>query len=644
MLFEDDNTAVIGLYGVVFDGYFEGKDIVGEHFHTGTDFKLKRAKGAPVHIDHTGESYVKYNGQEYLLKGIKGEVGEIIEVSPDDIGLYMQLQFEKSNEYWGLVEAMYNSGRMGASTGSDHRVQKSADGRIDIWPINEVSLTLTPAEPRTTENVSRLKSQSHDELIFKRNGETITISIEPEYILDNAVTTKTSELTEITEESAEEEQEETNVSAIQSDNSGESESMQEEAELSATEGEQEATPQQLEVSEMTTETATPEVEETKDFDFKSAFGELNQNINDKFKSLEERVTAIEDEPAEKITLKAQTVNYSNPKIDPSLAKGGTVLQNAVKSILAGKYKSVTFNAKALSEGTDSAGGYLVDPEYSNELIEILTAGSVMRRAGARVMPMMNDTLQVPRQTGGATAYWVGENASITTSDQTFNQLEIVAKKLAGLTVMSRELFVDSDPAVEAIVQEDLRRVLDEAEDIGFIRGDGSGSSPTGVKNITGVTSTSKGTNGGALGFDDLRAMIYRLNAANAPQDNRAFIMHPRELDHLYSLKINNEDNHYAFAMPQDAVSPPRVYGVPVFTTTQIPINLTVGTSTDTSEVYLGAMREAIIGQRQSITIEASMEAGNAFQNDQVMIRAITRVGFGLRHTESFEVLTGTRAV
>ena len=44
--------------------------------------------------------------------------------------------------------------------------------------------------------------------------------------------------------------------------------------------------------------------------------------------------------------------------------------------------------------------------------------------------MNGDTLQIPSQTGGATAYWVAENSQINASDQTWDQVQLQAKKLA----------------------------------------------------------------------------------------------------------------------------------------------------------------------------------------------------------------------
>ena len=50
----------------------------------------------------------------------------------------------------------------------------------------------------------------------------------------------------------------------------------------------------------------------------------------------------------------------------------------------------------------------------------------------------------------------------------------------------------------------------------------------------------------------------------------------------------------------------------------------------------------MIGQRKALELRASDAAGNAFEYDQVFIRAIMRVDCNVRHAGSFEVLKGAR--
>ena len=188
----------------------------------------------------------------------------------------------------------------------------------------------------------------------------------------------------------------------------------------------------------------------------------------------------------------------------ALTANGTPFVDAIKALRQGRFDVVTFQlaGKALSEGTTTAGGYLVPVEHSNKLIELLMSAAAIRAAGATVIPMSSDILQIPSQTGGATTYWVAENAQITASDQTWGQVQLQAKKLAALTKLSSELFEDSDPQIEKLVMADLARVLALEEDAKYLRGDGTSNTPTGLENIAGVNvdTTTLGANGGAPSF------------------------------------------------------------------------------------------------------------------------------------------------
>ncbi len=331
--------------------------------------------------------------------------------------------------------------------------------------------------------------------------------------------------------------------------------------------------------------------------------------------------------------------------ESSLSANGTPFVDAIKAMRQGRFDVVRFQlaGKALAEGTDSAGGYLVPVEHSNKLVEMLRARTAVRAAGATIIPMSSDTLQIPSQTGGATAYWVAENAAITASDQTWGQVDLQAKKLAALTKLSAELFEDSDPAVEALVMADLARVLALEEDLKYLRGDGTSNTPTGLENIDGVNvdTTTLGANGGTPDFDTLADMLYNLDASNVPADGRAWIVHPRTVNTLRQIK--DGDDKYLWADPSAPGDPPTLWGYPVFTTTAVPIDETQGENSDCSTIYLGCWPEFVIGQRKALELRASDAAGNAFEYDQIFIRAIMRVDCNVRHAASFEVLKGVRA-
>ncbi len=364
---------------------------------------------------------------------------------------------------------------------------------------------------------------------------------------------------------------------------------------------------------------------------------------------QEITTALEDMAAGDGHSHAMFLTRQAPALirergEAALTANGTPFVDAIKAMRQGRFDVVRFqlSGKALGEGTDSAGGYLVPVEHSTKLIEMLRARTAVRAAGATIIPMGSDTLQIPSQTGGATAYWVAENAQITASDQTWGQVQLQAKKLAALTKLSAELFEDSDPQVEALVMADLARVLAIEEDLKYLRGDGTGNTPTGLEHINGVNvdTTTLGANGGSPTFDILVNMLYALDADNVPAEGRAWIVHPRTINSL--RKVKDSQNKYLWADPAAPGDPPSLWGYPVFTTTSIPINEVKGTSSDCSTIYLGAWPEFVVGQRKALELRASDAAGNAFEYDQVFIRAIMRVDCNVRHAGSFEVLKGVR--
>jgi HK97 family phage major capsid protein len=138
-------------------------------------------------------------------------------------------------------------------------------------------------------------------------------------------------------------------------------------------------------------------------------------------------------------------------------------------------------AKALAAGVGSAGGFTVPENYVAELIEFLRPASVVRRMGARQIPLNNGSATMPKLTSGAQAGYVGENQDIEVTEASFGQLKMSAKKLAALVPISNDLIRFSSPQADAIVRDDLIGAVAQAEDSNFLRSDpsslGAGSKP-----------------------------------------------------------------------------------------------------------------------------------------------------------------------
>lgn len=137
--------------------------------------------------------------------------------------------------------------------------------------------------------------------------------------------------------------------------------------------------------------------------------------------------------------------------------------------------------RAQSEGVNTQGGFLVPDEFSTTIIDLRDAYGVFRRL-CQVMPMGRDTLQMPRRTGGLTAYAVGEATGLTQSTAAWDAVTLVAKKIGVLTLLSSELDEDAAVNIGDILAGEIAYAMGVYEDTVGFNGDGS-STHHGIQGI-----------------------------------------------------------------------------------------------------------------------------------------------------------------
>lgn len=138
-------------------------------------------------------------------------------------------------------------------------------------------------------------------------------------------------------------------------------------------------------------------------------------------------------------------------------------------------------------GTPSAGGNLVATELqAGSFIELLRARSVLARLGSTRLEGLQGNVAIPRQSGGGTAYWVGENTAPTATAFTVDQVPLTPHTVAGWTNYSRRLLLQSSLSVEALIRTDLARVLALAIDKTALEGDADADAPDGIADTAGI--------------------------------------------------------------------------------------------------------------------------------------------------------------
>ncbi|MDX7718954.1 phage major capsid protein [Aeromonas caviae] len=149
--------------------------------------------------------------------------------------------------------------------------------------------------------------------------------------------------------------------------------------------------------------------------------------------------------------------------------------------------SRAFNAGGAANTPAGAqsGQNLIDTTTAGSFIEMLRNRTTIMRLGTPMGGLVGN-VDVTRQTGGATAYWVGEGENAQEGTPQIGQLELTPKTLAAYTDITRRLLKQSSPDAEGIVRRDLVNAMAQAIDYAGYYGTGTGNQPRGIKNYTGI--------------------------------------------------------------------------------------------------------------------------------------------------------------
>lgn len=123
---------------------YGGTDLAGDTFTKNTDLGASRSfEGLPVYYDHA-------------LSGLKSQIGVVKYWEADDEGIEVEIELDRRHKYAKEVMELVKRGGLGLSTGSLPHLVVRKDGELKRWVVGEISLTPTPAEPRT---LTEVKSQ-----------------------------------------------------------------------------------------------------------------------------------------------------------------------------------------------------------------------------------------------------------------------------------------------------------------------------------------------------------------------------------------------------------------------------------------------------------------------------------------------------
>jgi HK97 family phage major capsid protein/HK97 family phage prohead protease len=190
-------------------------------------------------------------------------------------------------------------------------------------------------------------------------------------------------------------------------------------------------------------------------------------------------------------------------------------------------KGIIIPADVLSRAfstTTPAGGpgsNIVATELlSGSFIELLRKKAwVMKRA--RTLGGLIGNVSIPRQNGTNQVYWVGEGGAPTTGQPSVDQIAFTPKTMGAKTEITRRLLMQSTPDAEALVRDDLLKIMALGLDSVAIYGSGTANQPRGLRNITGINAVDFAIAGKPT-FEELVAMETQIALDDAEVDSMSY--------------------------------------------------------------------------------------------------------------------------
>lgn len=176
----------------------------------------------------------------------------------------------------------------------------------------------------------------------------------------------------------------------------------------------------------------------------------------------------------------------------------------------------------LTVGTNAAGGYLKGTDHlGSEFIDVLRNRMLARQLGARILTGLTGSVSIPKRTAGAVTYWVAESNAPTEGSNTFGVLSLAPNNIAANVDYTRNLLLQSNPSVDALVNGDLAIGIALGIDKAVFHGAGT-DEPLGIDGTSGIGSVS----GTTLGYAGMVEFQTDVAGSNALVENCAYVTTP----------------------------------------------------------------------------------------------------------------------
>jgi HK97 family phage major capsid protein len=304
--------------------------------------------------------------------------------------------------------------------------------------------------------------------------------------------------------------------------------------------------------------------------------------------------------------------------------------------------------KALSILTDPSGGMLLPSSIGSLWIDAVRPKTQVLNAGALTYAMETLNVLLPGWDTPPKAGWRGHGGQFGDAGGSFRQVELNARDCGCYLDVPQVLFEDAGANLEAVstlVEAQLSKAIAQALDLAaltsqdVINTGGGTAIPQGLSSIdsTGHVSANyginlsnvTGTNGATPTWDNLIDNVATVLGANFTPT--AHLSAPRAFASLAKLK----DTQLRYLGRPDYLS---ILGD--YPTSQVPLNLTKGTSSDCTASYIGDFSQMVIGLRSEIRLLVDPYTQGLGRTTRLVVWQ--KADVGILNKTAFQVIDGVR--
>jgi HK97 family phage major capsid protein len=288
---------------------------------------------------------------------------------------------------------------------------------------------------------------------------------------------------------------------------------------------------------------------------------------------------------------------------------------------------------ALTSSPTNGSNLIATDHLAAEFIDALRANLVIGGLGARMLQGLKGDVAIPKMGTTSTVAFVAENSAPSESAPTFTQVTMTPRTMAAFVDISRKLAIQSDPSVEQLLRQDILAVMARKLDDVAIEGSTGGNEPAGILATNGIGSVAIGTNGGAITYASLVSLEREVAVDNALSGSLAYLTNPKVVAAMRQTSRQASGVEGNFILNDTN----NLLGYNVASTTQVPSDLTKGTSTaNCSAVIFGNFADLMIGMWNSPDVLVDPYTGSSAGT--IRIAVYQEVDVKVRHAQSFAAI------